>query len=406
MQITAYLARNAPFLAAGAMLTFLSSFGQTFFISLFAGHIRTDFGLSHGGWGGVYMLGTMTSALVMVWAGSLTDVFRVRVLGPVVLVGLAVACLAMAGNGALWALPVIIFALRFLGQGMSSHIAVVAMSRWFTVTRGRALAVATLGFSVAEALLPILVVLAMGFVAWQSIWIVGAVVCVVAAPVLAGLLGQERTPRALAESASSLGVKGRHWRRAEVLRHPLFWCMVPAIAGPSAFNTAFFFHQVHYAEIKDVTHLALVSLFPVYTGVAVVSMVAAGWALDRFGTAALTPFHQVPMILAFVLFAVASGPVALILGFAFLGITSGGYATLPNALWAEFFGTAHLGAIKSLAAAVMVLGSALGPGLTGWLIDIGIGLEAQFIGVAAYFAGVTVLLMWGIRRAAVDLPQR
>ncbi len=74
---------NAAWLGAGVLLTFLSSFGQTFFISVFAGEIRAAFGLSHGAWGGLYSLGTLVSAVVMIWAGGLTDVFRVRVWGPV-----------------------------------------------------------------------------------------------------------------------------------------------------------------------------------------------------------------------------------------------------------------------------------------------------------------------------------
>ena len=64
------------FLAFGFALTFFSSFGQTFFISIFAGEIRQAFDLSHGEWGGIYTLGTAASALVMIWAGGLTDRFR------------------------------------------------------------------------------------------------------------------------------------------------------------------------------------------------------------------------------------------------------------------------------------------------------------------------------------------
>ncbi len=105
-----FLLDNAPFLAVGALLTLLSSFGQTFFISIFAGEIRATFGLSHGQWGGLYMLGTSASAVVMIWAGSLTDHFRVRTLGPVILLGLACACVAMAVNPYAALLPVVIFA--------------------------------------------------------------------------------------------------------------------------------------------------------------------------------------------------------------------------------------------------------------------------------------------------------
>jgi hypothetical protein len=123
MPILAFLLDNARWLTVGVLLTFLSSFGQTYFISVFAGEIRAGFGLSHGEWGGIYTLGTTASALLMVWAGGVTNLFRVRVL-------------AMALNPVWWLLPVIVFALRFTGQGMMSHLAVVAMARWFVATRG------------------------------------------------------------------------------------------------------------------------------------------------------------------------------------------------------------------------------------------------------------------------------
>ena len=119
-----YLSDNASFLAAGALLTFLSSFGQTFFISVFAGEIRAKFGLGHGEWGRIYSLGTTASAIVMIWAGALTDRIRVRVLGPVVLTGLALACLSMAVNPVIWALPLVIFALRFFGCAPIGHVMV------------------------------------------------------------------------------------------------------------------------------------------------------------------------------------------------------------------------------------------------------------------------------------------
>ncbi|PRY81890.1 MFS transporter [Marivita geojedonensis] len=404
MRLLPYLRANASFLTAGAMLTFLSSFGQTYFISLFAGEVRTSFELSHGAWGGIYMVGTMASAALMIWAGGLTDLFRVRVLAPIVLGGLAAACLAMAFNPWVWALPFIVFALRFFGQGMCSHIAVIAMARWFVATRGRALSIASLGFAMGEALVPMAVVAAMSMMAWQNLWVMGAIVCIAAIPILSRLLAQERTPASHADSDISVGMSGRHWRRMEALRHPLFWCMVPAVLGPAAFNTAFFFHQVHVSEIKGLEHLVFVSFFPLYTAVGITSMVLSGWALDRLGTARLTPFYQLPMVAAFLTFAFTQSAGGLALGFVFLGMTSGANSTLPNAFWAEFYGTAHIGSIKSMATAVMVLGSAIGPGLTGLLIDLGVGIETQFIGVAMFFVATTLLMAFGITRAARDIP--
>ena len=400
-----FLKENRNWLSAGALLSLLSSFGQTYFISLFAAEIQADFGLSHGGWGGIYSLGTTASAAVMIWAGSLTDVFRARTLGILVLGSLALACLAMAWNPYVALLPVVIFALRLMGQGMCSHIAVVSMARWFVATRGRALSVASLGFAAGEALLPLIFVALLGVFHWRTLWVGAALIALLGIPLLMALLRTERTPQSMADENQSIGMDAVHWSRRSALRHPLFWFMVPALLGPSAFNTAFFFHQVYFAGLKGWTHLSLVTLFPLYTFVAIGAMVVSGMALDRFGTARLIPLYQLPMVIAFATFAVATSLGHAAIGLVFLALTTGANATLPNAFWAEFYGTRFIGSIKAMATAVMVLGSAIGPGITGLLIDLEIDLTTQYLGVAVYFLFSSLCMWIGIRRYRSTLPR-
>jgi MFS family permease len=394
-----FIIQNSRWLAAGALLTLMSSFGQTYFISIFAGEIRTTFNLTHGDWGAIYGFGTFASAIAMVWAGGLTDIMRVRHLGPLVLAALAASCLFMAFNPVVGLLPVVIFCLRFAGQGMSTHIAAVGMSRWFAENRGKALSVANLGFSIGEATYPLLVVALMMLFAWQGIWVLAAFVAVLSIPALLWLLREERSPQSMATEGQSVGMNGHHWTRNQTLAHPLFWFMMPAFVGQSAFNTAFFFLQVHFSEIKGWDHFQLVAMFPVYTAVAIGSMILSGVLIDKIGTARLIPYFQLPMVFAFLLFAYGQSLLAALVGFVLLGLTSGASATLPNAFWAEHFGTKHLGSIKAAAAAAVVLGSAIGPALTGVLLDFSLPLEAQYVGVSVFF-GASSLLMWvGISRA-------
>jgi len=398
-----FILQNSRWLTAGALLTLISSFGQTYFISIFAGEIRTAFNLSHGDWGAIYGFGTFASAIVMIWSGGLTDVMRVRHLGPIVLAALAASCLFMALNPWVALLPVVIFCLRFTGQGMSTHIAAVAMSRWFLANRGKALSVASLGFSVGEACYPILVVSLLLFFSWQSVWILAAGVAALAVPALLWLLVEERSPQSSATEGQSLGMSGRHWSRNQALRHPLFWFMIPALLGQSAFNTAFFFLQVHFAEIKGWEHLQLVAMFPVYTLVSITAMILSGILLDKLDTARLIPYFQLPMIVAFLIFAFGQSLITALVGFIFLGLSSGANATLPNAFWAEFYGTKHLGSIKAAAAAVMVLGSAIGPAVTGVLLDYDLPLDTQYVAVSVFF-GFSSLMMWaGIKRVRTRL---
>ncbi len=403
----AFLRDNARWLGAGALLTFSSGYGQTFFISIFADDIRGEFGLSHGGWGAIYGIGTLGAAGLMIWAGALVDRFRVRRIGAWVLGLLALACLAMALVPAAWALVPVILLLRFAGQGMPGHIAMTGMARWFVATRGRALSVASLGFAGAEAVLPLGFVALSAFASWRQLWVLAALLALAAIPLLLRLLTEERTPRGSDDEAGQVpGLEGRHWTRAAALRHPLFWLMVPAMLGPPTFSTALFFQQVHIAESKGWTHLEFVALFPLYTAVGVTAMLASGWAIDRFGTARLMPLSQLPLICGMLLMGRAEGLAAGAAAMAALALTTGVNNTLPAAFWAEFYGTRHLGAIRAMTAAVMVLGTAIGPALTGRLIDAGFGFDAQTWGIAAYLAVASLLMAVGIARARGGLPPR
>ena len=391
-----FIRSNAPFLATGALLSFLSSFGQTFFISIFGGEIRSEYELSNGDWGLIYMVGTGASAAVMVFAGSLADRFRVRQLGIITILLLGLSCLLMAFNPIAALLPVVVFALRFFGQGMTTHVATVAMARWFIATRGRALAIAAMGFMLAEAALPLIMVWLKSYIDWHYIWIGCAFFCLAMTPVLLRLLRLERTPQSVAQDSPSTGLYNRHWTRTEVLRHPIFWAMAPAVMSFSGFGTAFWFHQVHFAEIKGYSHLALVAVFPLGTITLLFSTILYGWAVDRLGAVKLLPFYLIPYIFAFILHWYAPSLGWTALAVILMGAAGGGQATLLNACWAEFYGTLHLGSIKAATTALMVLGSALGPGISGWLIDKGVGFEKQMLGYAITFFIAALLLLYPV----------
>ena len=403
----AFLAQNARWLGAGALMTLLSSFGQTFFISIFSGEIQRAHGLTEGSWGAIYTVGTAASAAAMLWAGAQADRHSARSLGTVVLLCLAGACLAMAAAPAAWALLIAVFALRLAGQGMTGHVATVAVARWFEATRGRALSVASLGFSAGEAVLPVLFVALLPSMGFRALWVLSALLVLAAIPLLRRLLAEERQPSGTAEGPPRLaGMDGRHWTRRGVLGSRLFWAMVPTLLAPSAFGTAFFFLQVHLAETKGWSHLGLVALFPLYTATAIASMLVAGWAVDRFGSGRIVPVFLLPLAGAFLVLAGARDLGAAAVGLMLMGVTTGINFTLPGAFWAEFYGTRHLGAIKATAAAVMVLGTAIGPGLTGALIDAGVPFEDQMPAVSAFLVAASGLSAAVLGRSIRRLPGR
>jgi MFS family permease len=406
MALLAFLRDNLRWLMAGALLMFLSAFGQTFFVAVFAGDIRATFGLSHGAWGAIYAAGTAAAAAVMVWAGGLADRMRSGPLAAGSLALLAVACLAMAANASVLLLPVVVFLLRLAGQGMVPHIGIVAISRWFVATRGRALAIATLGFQLAEAAMPLGFATGKELLGWRTMWVIGAGILIAAIPLALWLFAQDRVPRAGEPATGAVpGLDGRHWRRAEVLRLPLFWALLPGMAGFPAMATVFWFQQVQYAAEKGWPHLSLVAILPLGTAAFVVGTAAFGWALDRFGARALLPIYLLPLAAGFaVASATTSLPVA-VLAVMLFGLSGGGQATVASATWVELFGTAHVGSVRAMVTSFFVLGSALGPLGSGLLLDAGVPLATQYAGFSVWFLGSCALIAVALARRPSRLAQ-
>ncbi|WP_299672472.1 MFS transporter [uncultured Roseobacter sp.] len=399
-----FLIDNRLFLLAGFLLSFTSSYGQTFFIGIFAGDIMRAFDLTDGQWGMLYTLSTSASAVAMIWAGALCDSFRVRSLSLWIMVLLAVACLGMTTVGGSLLLALVVFALRFLGQGMMSQIAYVAMARWFIAARGRAISLAAMGFSAGQAVLPVSFVALLALLDWRMLWAIAALLIITTIPIIQRLLRQERTPQSMAESSHSLGMKGRHWSRSDMLRHPLFYLFIPAMIGPAAWGTALFFQQVHLTEVKGWSLVSFVALLPIYTMSAIAFTVVAGWAVDRFGVKWVVPFQMIPFAIAFAVLAVAETIPVAGLGLVIFGVGQGIQSTATAAFWATFYGTRHLGSIKSAAAALMVFGSAIGPGLTGFLIDYGIDFPRQMVPISLFYLCGALLACLGTLRYHRDLP--
>jgi MFS family permease len=84
-----------------------------------------------------------------------------------------------------------------------------------------------------------------------------------------------------------------------------------------------------------------------------------------------------------------------------LGISFGFTSTLTGALWPEVYGLENLGGIRAIIVAAMVLSTAMGPGITGVLIDLGVSLPTQMFGMAVWCVVASVLLGVAARKVTV-----
>ena len=404
--LAAFLRDNARWLLAGFLLALGSSFGQTYFIAIFAEPIRQEFDLSHGEWGMIYMVGTLASAAVLIQLGRRADDTAPRRLAMMVIAAFALVCVGMATVPVWWLLPVLVFGLRVCGQGMLSHLSQTLTARWFAATRGRALAVAGFGYPLGEALAPLAAVSLIAVIGWRPTWLVAAL-CLVAvlAPALWLLLGRGREPRGMAASGvNTTGLGGRDWTRDEAAVSTPFWLIAVGIISPSFIITVVFFLPAHIADTKGWDLTAWAATYSIYALVSVASSLAAGWAIDRFSARSLLAFYQLPMAAALTVLAFGREEATMPLFMALLGLTGGAASAVHASLMAELFGSRHLGAIKALGHAMMVFASAAGPGAVGLLLDSGVTFETQCLWMAGYVAALSLLYITTAHRLRDTTP--
>ena len=397
MNFFRFLITSPRFLAFGFLIAFFSSFGQTYFISLSSAEIRTTFGLSHGDFGSIYAVGTLSSAAMLVWAGRKMDDVDLRPYTSSICFGLALACLAMANvPSAIWLFPVI-FALRFTGQGLMSHISTVAMARYFDAHRGKAISIASMGYPVAEAIIPFIAVRLIATIGWREMWTgIGVMLAVGLVPMVLWLLkGHSERHQHMEEesrSAAESGASPIGWSRRQVLRDPRFYVLLPNYLAVSFIGTGFFFHQVHLVGSKGWEMSWFAIAFVGYAIGQIIAVLSTGILVDRFNALKMMRIELLPVVVAMFALAMFDNQMIAIVFMFFIGMSSGATAVTHGAVWAEIYGVAHLGAIKALGSALMVVGSALSPPIMGWAIDAGITMEAIAITCAIY-SGVAIFLV-------------
>jgi MFS family permease len=176
------------------------------------------------------------------------------------------------------------------------------------------------------------------------------------------------------------------WSRRRVLADVRFYLVMPVGTSLPFILSGFFFHQVHLADAKGWSLAWLASCFVGFAVGKVATVLIAGPMIDRFGAIRLLPYYPLPLVLGLLALAVSDHPGVALAYLVGSGVSTGMWLITIGALWAEMYGVAHLGAIRSMAQAIFVLSVALSTVGMGWLLDLGIAIENIALGSAAYIA--------------------
>ena len=388
-----FLRAHGRLLALGVLLCFCSSAGQTYFISLFGGEVRAEFGLTNAGFGSVYAVGTLASAATLIWIGRLIDRVPLPLVAAGVLGMLGTMCLLMGAVWGIVTMTIAIFGLRLFGQGLAVHTAMTAMARYFEAERGRAISIAALGNAAGAALAPIIVVAALAVFDWRTVWTITGGGLILLIPIALFLLSGH------ADRDRELGARGTREAGAspdrtlgQALRDLALWLLLPALLAPSFISTGLIFHQVHLADAKGWPLALMAGSFSLYAVASVTASIAVGPFVDRWSARRLAPVFLTPLALSCIVLVLTDAPWAAPTFLALLGTSTGVTAVIKGAIWAELYGTAHLGAIRAFGQSAMVFSSGLAPVAMGVLIDLDISMGAIAAGSAIYCVGASLLV--------------
>ncbi|MCH8568605.1 MAG: MFS transporter [Balneolales bacterium] len=392
MSILRFFRENFPLLLFGLLLSFFSGFGQTYFFSLYLPGFQESFGLTSGTFGTFYSAVTLCSALLLPFTGALIDRVNLKYYALTAIVVMALAAATISLSAGLIALFLGILGVRHTGQALMGHISQTTMARYYDHARGKALSIASLGHPFSEAILPVSFALLIAAVGWRTSWLLVSAFVLIAAFLLVPLLLKSADRRGLMtislrdevanpEVATETSI--RSWTRAEMLKDPRFYFVIPAGLASPILMTAFFLYQIPLAESKGWSIEWLAACFVAFAASKSIISLLSGPVIDSLTARRVYPFMLLPMILGFIVLLLGSHPITALFYMLLIGTTEGLSANTKTAMFAELYGVKYLGAIRSTLVSMMVFSTALSPILFGNLLDANINFDHLIMGALA-----------------------
>ena len=298
-----------------------------------------------------------------------------------VVAGLAVSSILFGLSTNLILLAIAVTGLRLTGQGLLTHISMTIMSKQFVADRGKALSFSSLGFSVGEAVFPVIIA---SLIAWFD-WRVAAYAS--GAFLLLYLLRLKYTNlQSFDEKLSKTG-KPSFWSLIgdykSIVFDRKFGVMVPASFILSFSATAIIFYQYVFVETKGWSVQLYATFFTVYAVTRFLFSLFGGMWVDKFTARKMFRYYLIPFGLGLLPLALMNSIIGALLFLIMMGVTVGMSGTVKTALLAEIYGTEQMGTIRSVFTMFMVISTALGPLVVGLLIDAGVSFENIMLGIFA-----------------------
>jgi MFS family permease len=376
-----FIKGNFRKLSFGWMLTFLSSFGQTYLISLYVTEISAEFAITEGNFGAIYAVCTVAASFIMLTVGHTVDHISVKKVTASTIFCLAFSSILMGFSYHIAFIFISLIGLRLTGQGMLSHISMTILSKFYDQNRGKAISFSTLGFSSGEIILPLLLTLLIGWFSWR--WaMIGSGILLILYLIRLYFTDLSHFNKQLSKGRpSSLSLVKDF---GSIVNDKRFLILMPSSFAISFAVTAVIFYQYVFVGQKGWSPQLYAAFYTGYAVMRLLFSLAGGVWVDKFSAEKMFRFYLIPLTLGLLAFALINSIMGALIFLLLMGITVGMSGTIKSSILAEVYGIEKLGAIRSLFTMFMVISSALGPLIVGWMIDSGYSIKTIMLSLFGF----------------------
>jgi MFS family permease len=383
-----FIFSNKRILNFGFLFNFFSSFGQTFFISLFVPFWVQSLAISNASFGSIYAFITIIAAFLLSITGKYIDRLTVRNFSLYVFSGLIISIIILSQAYTIYILIFGLLFVRFFGQGLMTHTSSTGIAKYFDKNRGKALGFTALGHPAGQFLFPLILVPLISLYGWQnSLLVLAGLSLIILLPAIYAInkISANFYEQQILHHNTKTIVKSKY------LLSLKFWIIAFNIFIIPFICTAVFLYQFQIGERMGWTVAWITFSFSFYAITNALSLLFSGYLIDKYSGVILFPLYLLPALASLLLFVVVKQDWVLPVFYGGLGISTGLGSTIKTALQTEIYGVKNLGRIRSYFSTILVLSTALGPPFFGYFIDHSISFNYLML-LLSFFLVLSIFL--------------
>jgi MFS family permease len=387
---------------------FTQSAGTFNVLGVFMSPITDEFSWNRSTFAGAIGIGSILGGLISPLIGPLVDRYGSRWALVISFAIMGLAFVLMAWMTTLWQF----YALQVIGRMLNIGVVAVATSviipKWFVERRGRAVSTGMIGVWLGATITPLYVQALISQWSWRvgaaavglSLWVVSmapAALFLRRQPEDMGLLPDGRSPEE--ESDGSPGSRPPPPDEISITlnqarRTQAFYLLTLAMSTGWFVRTGVILHLISFLIDRGLSPSTAAMVMSLNAASSIAGTIVFGQLVDRFSIRKVMAANFVVLaIIVYWMNSVDAIPIALAWAVVW-GVTQGGFTSMQQIIYANYFGRRYLGSIQGTARGIQTIAQASGPLAAAAVFDASGGYFGIIVAysVALMISAVAVFL--------------